>query len=279
MSNDRKKLNLREIQLTELKILKYFDSYAKSHNITYSLAYGTLLGAVRHKGFIPWDDDVDIYVPRPDYNRLLSDPNFSNGRYRLISGDAGTFVLPYAKVVDTITHTRDPFWNSDGNLFIDVFPVDGAPSDELENAKRFSRAAALKQRMASGEWKVGRSRSTIRRLLKYIFSYIVRSLRLDRRAFNKFKQLVAEFKYDEATYVASYAAATNGFNELIPKTWFESLSMFVFEDTEFPAFSSFDSYLQDIYGEYSIVPDVNNQISHEIVAWIDNSIDGDSNVQ
>lgn len=277
MKNTRRLLDLREIQLAELDILKYFDSYARSHDISYALAYGTLLGAVRHKGFIPWDDDIDVYVPRPDYNRLLTNADFGSERYRLISGDMGTFVLPYAKVIDVATHTKDPFWNSNGNLFIDVFPVDGAPSDERENAERFLHAADLKLKMARGDWRVGRSRSKARRLLKRVYSYAVRSLNLDRKAYNEFVKLIDMPQYDDARHVASYAAATTGYCELIPKAWFESLKMFPFEDSEFPGFSSFDAYLKNIYGEYQVVPDLENRISHEIEAWIDNKIDGESN--
>ena len=67
----QRSLTTREVQLLELEILKAFDAFAKKHSIPYHLAYGTLLGAVRHKGFIPWDDDIDVLVPRPEYERLL----------------------------------------------------------------------------------------------------------------------------------------------------------------------------------------------------------------
>ena len=65
-------LSLREVQLEELELLKDFDQFCKKHNLKYSLCYGTLIGAARHKGFIPWDDDIDVCMPRPDYERLLT---------------------------------------------------------------------------------------------------------------------------------------------------------------------------------------------------------------
>ena len=65
-------LSLREVQLEELNLLKDFDQFCKKYNLKYSLCYGTLIGAARHKGFIPWDDDIDVCMPRPDYERLKS---------------------------------------------------------------------------------------------------------------------------------------------------------------------------------------------------------------
>ena len=67
----RKITDLKELKKIELDILLYIDRICREHNLLYYMAYGTLLGAVRHKGFIPWDDDIDIVMPRPDYEKLI----------------------------------------------------------------------------------------------------------------------------------------------------------------------------------------------------------------
>ena len=81
MSNFNAKLTLDEIKSIEINILSYVASLCEKHNLRYFLAYGTLIGAIRHKGFIPWDDDIDIAMPRDDYNRLLDIMRCEKGKY------------------------------------------------------------------------------------------------------------------------------------------------------------------------------------------------------
>ena len=93
-------LTLDELKGIEFDILKHFDAFCKEHNIRYYLAYGTLLGAIRYKKFIPWDDDVDVLVPREDYERLLKIYK-DNAQYKLYAFEKdGKFNCPYAKLCD-----------------------------------------------------------------------------------------------------------------------------------------------------------------------------------
>lgn len=128
----RRELTLDEVKSLELTLLEAFDSFCGTYHLTYYLAYGTLLGAVRHGGFIPWDDDVDVMMPRGDYERLCmiaAAPDAISGgmflgEHRLQDG----WPFAYAKVVDTGTSLDDgtrlgyPL-----GVNIDVFPIDGVP--------------------------------------------------------------------------------------------------------------------------------------------------------
>ena len=132
-----KELSLKELQGCCLEILKDVDAFCRTNEINYSLAYGSLLGAVRHKGFIPWDDDLDIVMPRKDYERFCRE--YRSGNFRLICQDnTPDCFIPFARVTDftrTESRTYAPWMGSMQNpgVWIDVFPLDYAPDDESEN--------------------------------------------------------------------------------------------------------------------------------------------------
>ena len=123
-----------QIHSVLLEILKVVDKFCKEKGLRYSIAYGTLLGAVRHKGFIPWDDDIDILMPRPDFERFVSEFGKEPGaRYRCLyntENENERFMHFFAKVHDswTVSHQGE-FVKYRFGLNIDVFPVDGKPED------------------------------------------------------------------------------------------------------------------------------------------------------
>lgn len=130
-----KEIGFREAQLLELDILLDFARYCDEHGLTYFLAYGTLLGAVRHQGFIPWDDDVDVWMPRDDYNQLIQ--HFNTGKqtphYRLISPMDEISRHSFVKIIDTRTvkvETNFDYTPGALGIDIDVFPLDGQPEDD-----------------------------------------------------------------------------------------------------------------------------------------------------
>ena len=132
-----KELTLQEIKSVELEILSMFDEFCKKNSIKYFISNGTLLGAVKYKGFIPWDDDVDLLIPREDYNRLLKLFKDSD-RYRIFAIEKDkNYRYPFAKLCDMTTR-KDEFGYDNGlelGVDIDIFPLDYWDND-LENAKR-----------------------------------------------------------------------------------------------------------------------------------------------
>ena len=131
-----KRLSQKDLQVISLEILKDVDAFCKANGIRYSMAYGTLLGAVRHKGFIPWDDDVDIVMMRSDYERFCRE--YKSDKYELFgnprTSDAYVAYARVADMKDTESRTYIPWAGNrqDQGVRIDVFPLDYAPDDEQE---------------------------------------------------------------------------------------------------------------------------------------------------
>lgn len=121
-------LEKKEIKEIQLALLDYIDETCKKHDIPYFLSYGTMLGAIRHKGMIPWDDDIDISLYREDYERLLKIIEEENHpRYKVLSYDTSSWYFHnFASILDTSTVIEDhvKYKRHDTSLFIDVFPID-----------------------------------------------------------------------------------------------------------------------------------------------------------
>ncbi len=144
----KKEINIDELKLIQLDILKSVHDFCVNNNLKYSLAYGTLIGAIRHKGYIPWDDDVDIMMPRDDYERFLD--SFDGAYNHLIvqaPGKTNNYYAPYANVINTKTVLIESRLTSEKQLGvkIDVFPIDSVPEKKTERERLFGRVRVYKR--------------------------------------------------------------------------------------------------------------------------------------
>lgn len=135
-----------------LKSLKYFDNFCNKHNLLYYAAYGTALGAIRHHGFIPWDDDIDVFMPRKDYEKLLSlKEEIKKDHYYVFDPSDQGYYKQFAKMVDMKTSLWElkeiPFMIG---VFIDIFPLDFSPLG-------FRNAILLKKKHTSYYWNLKRA--------------------------------------------------------------------------------------------------------------------------
>lgn len=262
----QRSLTTREVQLLELEILKAFDAFAKKHSIPYHLAYGTLLGAVRHKGFIPWDDDIDVLVPRPEYERLL-DLLESEGlgkRFTVASprNRSKTYPYPYAKLLLNNTIVYEPKLDSKfsrSSIWIDIFPLDGLPERKTNRAMTFFLALALKNLLYTAIVS-SKNVSGIQKLAVLLLGPITRMVGI-RRWVDWIERFATRYSYADASLAANLAV-TVGSKEAIAKGIISKTITLEFEEHPFPAPKHYDEYLTQLYGAYMELPPVEQRTTH-----------------
>ena len=258
-------LSLDEIKQEELKILIYFDKFCKEHNLQYSLAGGTLLGAVRHKGFIPWDDDIDVCMPRPDYERFLKIFQ-KDGIFEIEAYGRQTIEnSPYIKLIRNDIDVSDRTFEGTKNLWVDIFPVDGLLSGDI--SKLYRNVSYLRRLLAmvtAGEYS---SSSRLKNFFKSLVKPILKALKVDFIAAQVLGKIVRKVRFGETKYVGVLAWGLYGTGERISYKGYNHLVPLEFEGEFFPVMSNYDEYLSGIYGDYMQLPPVAKRQSHHVKAW------------
>lgn len=267
---DSNYLNPVEVKREILNILIKFDELAEKHGLTYTLAYGTLLGAVRHKGFIPWDDDVDVVMPRPDYDRLirLVKDGLAVPGHRFVGYELGNYPIPYLKLQNTRIAVSENYCDGslEAYLWIDIFPIDGVPASDDEFIP-FWKKAQRKQLLCMMGYVSPMSGANIaKKIAKFGLSIYCKHMGGAKRATDSLIAMARERSYAESQYVADVVAGYCP-GEKMKREEFENLKQLEFEGHLFPAFCNYDKVLTQIYGDYMELPPVENRVSHGVVAW------------
>lgn len=264
-----KYLDKNNIKIYELNILINFDIFCKKNNIRYYLSGGTLLGAVRHKGFIPWDDDIDVCIPRKDYEKLKEIfPRIYNNRYLLRSRERNNFIYPFMKLVDINTKVDCKYMKEsiDKNLWIDIFPVDGLPNDIDEVRYVYKIVDRYRKILMLNFAKVGQGSTKIKKFLKPIFILFAKFIGVN-RCIKKIEEISTIYDYDKSDYVGAITWGLYGVGERMKKSEFEKTVYVDFEGYKFPTFSCWDSYLKNLYGDYMKLPPIEKRKTHDIEAY------------
>ena len=268
-----KKLSLYEIQQVELNILIELQKVAEKNNINVLLSYGTLLGAIRHKGFIPWDDDIDVVVSRPDYYKIIR--LFKKGAFpeyiKLISFETHDYGRPFIKLLDTRTIVKNVGGylkdNNAVSLWVDIFPFDGLPDDYKDTERIYKKSYFLRRMLYLSNAKPGKGATPIRAVVKTVVSVYPKIIGSDK--WNKrLIKLAKKHSFEDSKYVGEVVFAYYGIKERMLKEEFLRTTEVEFEGHKFNTFENWDEHLTRIYGDYMTLPPEEKRRTHLIDAWI-----------
>lgn len=254
-----------------LETFKYTKKILEFHNLRYIACGGTVLGAVRHKGFIPWDDDIDIYMPRKDYDKFIQlNSESEKDGYKIVSVEhSHGYYLPFAKVIDANTtiweHKEIPFLIG---VYVDIFPLDEFPYSDIEITNIQNRATKL-------------FNSYMFTLINYDIGYLFRAIaNLNVKHFGgwcKSTFLKSSVQYKKYFSFVSKNTALKGDKCVCMNTWqgrifrtewFTDTIEVPFEDTTIIIPRDYNAYLMLLYGDYMTPPPIQQQVSEHLHYYV-----------
>lgn len=273
-TDGQKTLDLREIQYEETRALDAFSRYCSVHGLSFTLIGGSLLGAIRHKGFIPWDDDIDIGMPRRDFEKLIVQANqFVSDTGLLLAGIYSVPIdkTPVLKVQIPSIKVKERADERSSFLWIDVMPIDYLPESDVRYA--FLRGGASLWRHVMGYLATTpeSSPNVWKRLLKSMGNPLRKNDRIYRVlvswAAGHLNRMAASASQDTSEFAGVLTWGIYGSGERQHSGEMLTYTYVDFEGLNLPAMRCWDSYLSSIYGDYLQLPPESERQEHGIIAW------------
>lgn len=258
-----RKITLDESKRIQLDILQSIHDFCIANNLKYSICGGTLIGAVRHKGFIPWDDDIDIFMLREDYNKFIHDYKDLSGIYILHSLENDeSYSYPYAKVEDVRTYIEEDVTAGNIGIAVDVFPVDNCMNDREESIEYINGAIRYQKLYKAKLVRPTNNNSFLKKC-----GIIALKLLLIGQPLRKLAIKLTEYcegGMNDSRFVATMVSGY-GTKELQLRSFFNDLIELPFEDRSFLAIKEYDQYLSNVYGDYMKLPPIEKRRSPHVI--------------
>jgi lipopolysaccharide cholinephosphotransferase len=255
---------IKDIQNKLLEMMIIFHDLCIKHDIKYYMLGGTMLGAVRHKGFIPWDDDMDIGLPRPDYEKLLALPQSEwPANIKLNTPATDGHPYPYSKLIDAnTTLVEDLGKDIVQGIFIDIFPLDGAGSNKNQAIRHKKKISLLMRFLYASIFSHYKNKPIWKKIA-------ITFIRLTRPNYwlNTIEKNLTRKDFYKNTYVGNLVGAW-GDKEIVPREYFGQPTLYEFKDKQFYGVEKYDDYLTCLYGDYMKLPPIEKQKSHHLVKYI-----------
>lgn len=257
--------NLSHTQLILLEMLQYLHNICMENNVRYYAIGGTMLGIARHKGFIPWDDDIDVGMPRSDYEKFVRlFDNKKNAHYVVEGSDSKdpAFTYPYAKLYDTSTtlieNRRIPLKRG---LYIDIFPIDGIGNSEKEARKNYAKIKRKKDLLMIRNLAYTRNRGIHKRAIIRIVQKLPNVIAGEKRLVRIIETQCRKREFDSSEYVGNIVGAW-GWREIMPRYIFGTPTKYTFENITVMGIERADEYLTHIYSDWRKEPPAEKRVSH-----------------
>ena len=257
-----------ECRNIQIQLLDYIVEICHKHGLKYYLAAGTLLGAIRHKGYIPWDDDIDLMLFRDEYEKFVeimknrAEPDWVS----VMDLDDPNYYFPFVKVVDNRTVAKQHDCKTEYGIWVDIFPIDAIPNDK-HTRKRFLRnCLLLRALILSMIIDFKGLKCELKSLLK-VFLYMIGCM-IGRKRIARFcNKYIQSYNGVEKTEFASCTFSPYVTHEYLPKAAMMQTQVYEFEGKYYTGFENYDLYLSRLYGNYMSLPPEEKRKTHRILAW------------
>ena len=255
-------------QQKQYEILCELDRICKKNNMNYYLDAGTLLGAVRHHGFIPWDDDIDVGMLRKDYNKFveivekeLNDKYFFQD-YKTDEYFGGVYGKIRIKNTKYIEKVCKNIKAKDG-IFIDIFPFDNISANEKQSKKDFLKVVTLRVMLLLKNNYIVETNTFTKKIEKLALKFL--SLFISKKSIiKKINKITNKYNDQDTEYIANFS--TTYFNKTrYKKEWFMDTVLLNFEEGKFLCPKNYDAYLKYLYNDYMQLPPEDKRINHSVV--------------
>ena len=267
-----KDIDIKNMQIKMLEMVLYFKKICEENNLKFYLCGGCLIGAVRHKGFIPWDDDIDLFMPRPDYERLekiwnekadTTKYSYCRTNKNEIYHDGGasirdnnTTVINRHSINEDINH----------GLALEIMPIDGCPKSKIKRLFQLYQAMKFSifnvQRLPDNKGKF------IRNITKIIY-ILVPSKERRYKIWTKAEKKMTKYNWNEVDEVTELIGSIKGMLIRHPKEDFNQVEYLDFEGYKLPVMKGYKRYLEEIWGDYMKLPPIEKRVAKHDTVLID----------